>query len=369
MPRPPAVTVKVGATTPEPLPDVWANGFRGLEVENAVHAQSAVKLKLALGQDASGDYMGRALADAEQRFRKHAKISVEVAAGGTTQRLINGLLTEVKMNFQADPCASELEITAYDNFELLKSDGDQRAYRNHDLSSVVSRLYRKARIEPPRAVPSAALGSEDRHVLMQAHDDYEFLRKLGDDYNAEPYVEFDGDRSVGHFAPVALAGARTVGTPLAVNQGGRTNVRSAQFYYDTSQPTAVTAQFIPRGSSTGRELRKTMSEIVTDPHDKLVLGPPGYERTQRVERHGQEDQAPLEARMLRELERLSWMVVGRGELDTASFADVLVPRHAIDVNGVSSSFNGRYLVWKVTHVFTRETYCQKFELRRRLGVR
>lgn len=369
MPRPPQFTVKIGENAPEALPAVWQNAFRGLEIDNAVHTQSVAKLKLALGQDESGDYMGRALADAERRFRKHAKITVDATVGNSTKRLINGLLTEVKMNFQADPCTSEIEITAFDNFELLKTDGDTRAYRQHDLRAVLESLYRKANMDPPSSVPDSALGNDQRQTLMQAHDDFEFLRKLGDDWNAEPYVEFDGDRNVGHFERIAIDRSRSIQTPISVNQGQRTNVRSVQFFYDTSGPTKVTASFVPRGQTTGREITHLMSEIVTDAQDKLVLGPPGYERAQRIERHGQEDQAALDARMLAELERLSWMVIGRGELDTFAFNDVLVPRHSVDVNGVSSSFNGRYLVWKVTHVFSRDTYCQKFELRRRLGVR
>ena len=69
-----------------------------------------------------------------------------------------------------------------------------------------------------------------------------------------------------------------------------------------------------------------------------------------------------------ELEKHSWVVVGKGELDSAAYGDFLIARRAVFMQGVSSSFTGDFLVWQVTHSFTRDLYCQRFELRKKLGV-
>jgi len=60
---------------------------------------------------------------------------------------------------------------------------------------------------------------------------------------------------------------------------------------------------------------------------------------------------------------------GKGSWTVRCNGDFLLPLRQVKVIGVSGAFSGTFLVWDVTHSFTRELYCQAIsEVRRQLGV-
>lgn len=358
----PAIAVYVNE---KPMGQDRLSYVRSIEVDASVHEQAAFKMKIAIGQENSGDWASYA----DQEFTPLKKITVDAQLGSTTVRLINALLTQVKMNFQSDPCASEIELTGMDALEKLKRLSPPRGFESHPLSSIVQQMFSDADITPPdpSEIPNVGTSNPNREVVMQSHDDLTFVRAIGDAVNAEVYVEPAGFASQGHFTTLDLQNATALNTALVVNQGKYTNVKNAQFHYDLTGPTAVEAAFVGADGRAGTPVRKSLSDLLS-PKDKELLGPPGFENVKRLERHGHERSDAIERLCTAELDRLSWIVVGSGELDTSTFGDVLIPRRSVKVTGASGSFNGTYLVWKVTHTISRELYCQKFELRRKLGV-
>jgi hypothetical protein len=348
-----------------PLAPKYLSVLRGLEVQQAVHAQAQFHLRFSIGQDATGDWA----AFAEKNFRPSQSIKIEAKVGDRFVRLINGVLTQLKMNFKANPCESEMELSGYDSLELLKrrQPDPARNYEGMTIANVVNRVF-SPDIAPadPSKIPDLGASDPRRHVLMQAHDDLEFLRTLAATVNCEVYVEPSGSLDRGHFEPLNLDTARPQRAPINVNQGDRTNVRDAQFYYDLSQDTVVEADLVD-AKGVRRTIKKSLDQNLSE-HDKRVLGPPGFQSVKRLERHGRENRKELERLCESELDKLAWVVIGKGELDSAAYGDVLVPRRRVVVNGAASAFSGKYMVWSVKHTFTRELYCQTFELRRKLGV-
>jgi hypothetical protein len=57
-------------------------------------------------------------------------------------------------------------------------------------------------------------------------------------------------------------------------------------------------------------------------------------------------------------------VVGRGEIDTLRYGNVLRARKLVGIADVGKSYDGNYYVKKVTHSITVGDYQQKFELSR-----
>jgi hypothetical protein len=349
----------------QPLSQAQLRVLQSVDVEMGVGQQGMFKLKLAIGQDASGDWAR----DAEQTFTPSVPVSVDAQIGTTSTRLLNGVLTEFKMNFQADPCQSQLELTGMDVLEKLKRATSRQSFANQSLRTVVSSVFQRQNIEAPATgVPDTGTPNQNRETQMQAHNDLEFLRALADTANCEVYVEPRGDRDQGHFEPLDLANAPTIATPIEVNQGAQSPARSVSFYYDLSGPTVIEANLVDaQGRAGDAPVRSDLRDRVS-PRDKTLLGPSDFATVQRLQRHGRETRDQLQRLCDTQLERHSWIVIGKGELDTAAYGDLLLPRRAVTVRGVSGAFAGTYLVWKVTHAFTRDLYCQRFELRRKLGV-
>jgi hypothetical protein len=145
-------------------------------------------------------------------------------------------------------------------------------------------------------------------------------------------------------------------------------VRNASFYYDLTGPTAVIGNFVDaNGRALGDPVRVDLRDNLSQ-FDKTLLGPADFAKVERLQRSGSETRDHLQSRCAAQLEKNSWVVVGKGELDTQAYGDLLYPRHRVKVQGAAMSFGGDYMVWKVKHKLTREQHCQEFELRRKLGV-
>lgn len=356
----------------EPLAKEYLRTLQSVEVEMAVYKQAIFRMRFAIGQDSSGDWAK----GAEEKFTPLQTVRIDARLNGLTQRLINGLLTEFKMTFKAEPCESQLELVGTDALEKVKratrsggggASSAVGSYAGQGLKTVVTTVFSRQNITPPTSVPDNGTPNPTRETLMQAHNDLELLRRLADDYGADLYVEPDGNHDQGHFEPLSLTSAPRISTTLQANQGALTPVRNASFFYDLSGPTAVEAQFTDANGKSGQTVRVDLRDVVTG-KDKSILGPSGFANVARLERHGEETSARLKQRCQAELEKHSWVVVGKGELDSATYGDFLIARRAVFMQGVSSSFTGDFLVWQVTHSFTRDLYCQRFELRKKLGV-
>ena len=363
MPIVSTLTVNIGGQQLDPQAD--GPLVRSLEVENEVHKQGIVRLRLAMGQDNQGDWMR----NAEMRFTPLTDIKVDVRIGSSRRRLIHAVLTEFKMHFTSDPCTSYLDLVGLDLLEKLKRSTQRRTYTNRTLSALVNEIYGRQQIPVDTSnTPDVGTFTPERDTIAQAHNDLEFLRALGNHYNAEPFVESDpaADADTGHFEAVTLNTADSISTDIRVNSADQTNVRNAAFSYELTGPTAVEGELVDADGQR-QQVRVDLRDTLSD-QDKSLLGPPDFANIARIDRHGHESLTQLRQRCQTELEKYSWVVVGSGELDTAAYGDLLVPRKKVNVRGISSSFNGTYLVWKVTHTFTRDTHCQRFELRRKLGV-
>jgi hypothetical protein len=357
-----AIGVKVAG---QALDSAYQQTLQSVEVELGVYKQGILRLKFAIGQDPTGDFASWA----ESVFKPMTSIQIDAQIDRKNQRLINGLVTEFKMTLKADPCESQLELVGTDALEKVKRSTDRHSYPSQDLRAVVSTVFERQAIQAPTSgVPQNGVANPTRDILMQSENDLELLRKLADQNRCDIYVEPDGDRDQGHFEPLDLANAPRIETTLVANNGSQSHIRSASFYYDLTGPTAIEALFTGKdGKSGGAPVRVDLRDTLTG-KDKEILGPAGFANVVKLDRHGLESRDQLKYRCEAELEKHAWVVVGTGELDSSLYADFLLPRRQVEVKGVSGSFSGSFLVWDVTHTFSRELYCQRFEVRRKLGV-
>lgn len=359
---PSTISIKINGA---PVDDQLLLTLQSLEVELGVREQGIFRWKTIMGQDPAGDWASFA----EQRFSPGSIISIDVGLEANQRSLIRGYLTEFKMNFNADPCSSSLEIVGMDALEKMKRSERRRNLAGLTLNAAVSLLFNDSQILPPSSgVPNTGAASPNGQPPAQAQNDLEFIRRLADENNCEVYVEPINGTDQGFFQPLNLAGSPEIPSPIMIQQGPINHVRNASFYYDLTGPTAVTANFVDaNGRALGDPVRVDLRDNLSS-FDKTLLGPPGFAKVERLQRSGSETREHLQARCAALLERNSWVVVGKGELDTQSYGDLLFPRHRVRVQGAAGSFSGDYLVWKVKHTLTREQHCQTFELRRKLGV-
>ncbi|HEX3868474.1 MAG TPA: hypothetical protein VHV78_17040 [Gemmatimonadaceae bacterium] len=339
-----------------------------VEVDIGVQQQGMVRLQLSAGQDASGDWARTTI----HKYTPGSPISVDVRIGDTTTRLINGVLTQTKLSLSAELHDSRVEVVGMDALERVKRSHHAQKYQG-DLSTIVVQVLGRQNIPLDGGkTPSISNLSES-----QTDSDLDFLTTLARKYNCEIYVESSSDGDTAFFqklefdsADLVPGASRATPADLRINQGLQSNVQNAEFSIDLSGPTRVEANNVAANGKAAAQIIAsdlrdipTLSQLETD-----LLGDPSLALVSRLNREGQSTMSDLQTRCDSELEKSSWVVIGKGELDTASYGDLLVPRRAITVRGAGSLFEGTYMIWKVTHSFRREVHCQRFELRRKLGM-
>ncbi len=343
-----------------------------LDVDMGVQQQAMVRMQLAAGQDANGDW-ARTLV---RKYKVGTPISVDASIGSAKQRLINGILTQSKLNFSAEIHDSRLEITGIDVLENVKRSHHPQNYSG-ELEAIVCQILDRQKIplgrrpDPalqPKRAPSGPPAAQIN--ATQTDSDLDFLIELARKYNREIYVESTKSGDTAYFQRPDFATAPAIGTDLRVNVGSLSNVFNSRFSIDLSGPTRVEANNIDKhGNNPSRpifsDLRNTPG---ISPFELDLLGPVNFTLVSRLNRESENSIAALQKRCNDELEKSAWVVVGTGELDTAAYGDLLFPRRTVNVVGAGSLFDGMYMVWKVTHSFKREAHCQKFELRRKLGM-
>jgi phage protein D len=332
-----------------------------VDVDLGVQQQGMIHLQLGAGQDASGDW-ARTLV---HTYIPGNPVTVDVRIGDSTIRLMNGVLTQTKLNFSAEIHDSKFEVTGMDILEKVKRSHNAQKYKG-DLASIARQVLDRQNIPLDSShTPSLSNLSES-----QTDSDLDFLTALARKYNCEVYVESSSNGDTAFFQKLDFDTAGSVRTDLRVNQGSQTNVRNAQFNIDVSGPTRVEANNIDaNGKAASQKISSDLRDIPSlSQIEKDLLGDASFALITRLNRESQTSVDKLQTRCDAELEKNSWVVIGKGELDTAAYGDLLYPRRTVNVKGVGSLFEGEYMVWKVTHSFKRDTHCQKFELRRKLGM-
>jgi phage protein D len=251
-----------------------------------------------------------------------------------------------------------------DVLEKVKRSHNAQKYQG-DLATIVTTVLARQQIP----LDTSATPVVPNITESQTDSDLDFLTTLARKYNSEIYVESTVAADTGYFQKPDFGTADSISTDLRVNVGSQTNVRNAQFYFDLSGPTRVEAKNIAANGSALAKIASDLRDIPTlNQFECDLLGSVNFALISRLNRESQNKVADLQTRCDSELEKSAWVVIGKGELDTAAYGDLLYPRRTVNVMGAGSLFNGQYMVWKVTHNFKREAHCQRFELRRKLGM-
>jgi hypothetical protein len=336
------------------------------DVDLGVQQQGIIRLQLAVGQDANGDW-ARGLVG---KYKVGRTVSADVRIGATTTRLINGPLTQSKLDFSPETHESKFEVTGMDALEWVKRSHNPQHYQG-DLTTIVRQVLDRQKIALHLPVSSGGSPVPPQLLEAQTDSDLDFLKTLAVKYNSEIYVESDPNRDTGFFQRPDFSTAAHISPDLRVNVGSQTNVRGAQFYIDLSGPTRVETNNI---GSNGKAVsaQPIFSDLRATPYLSLfeseLLGDPKFAFVSKLNRESQTTFSELQTRCDSELEKSAWVVIGKGELDTAAYGGLLIPRRTVKVVGAGRLFDGKYMVWKVTHSFKREQHCQTFELRRKLGM-
>jgi hypothetical protein len=149
---------------------------------------------------------------------------------------------------------------------------------------------------------------------------------------------------------------------LSVNLGEATNVNSFNVRNDLLRPTQVSARGLHIGDQSEQEGTADSASLDTLGQESTLTA----DRPRRIylSGNGLAQSGELQPWAQAVADRSAWSISAEGELNTVAYGGLLRAKRPVMVRGAGAQLSGRYYVERVHHTFTRDSYTQRFTLRR-----
>jgi len=339
-----------------PLPIVFMQALREIEVETAVGQASIFRLHFDLSRNSLGDFDALAI----DVFRPLVPITIRVSAGlGLPQTLINGFVKDARLGAQNDPGASTLEVVGLDALGTIMAHVQQPfTWPNLPDGEVVRAIFAKYAMLP-FVIPTPPLRTMLDTTTTQRDNDAVYVRQLALRNAYEYYVQPDPviGRDVGHFHP-SLTHVPPQGV-LSVDFGTQTNLIDLSVANDMLAPTSVVAvssdprtrapipAIAPASTEPPMGLEPTLNRIIPPPVER----PAGTDAASPAE---------VQAQAFARATNSSRAVRANGTVDGLKYNRPLLAGLPVLIRGGGRQYSGLYYVTSVTHRISRDDYTQAF---------
>lgn len=339
-----------------PLPILFMQALRQIEVETSVGRASMFRLHFDLSRNSFGDFDALAI----DIFRPLVPIRISISAGaGLPQTLINGYVKDARLGARNEPGASTLEVVGMDALGTLMAHIQQPfTWPNMPDSVVAATIFGKYAMLPV-VVPTPPVRTMVDTTTTQRVNDAVFLGQLAQRNSYELYVQPDPlvGTDAGHFhPPLTVAPPQGV---LSIDFGAQTNLLDLTVSNDMLRPTSVMAlssEPRTRVPIPALGLASIEPPMGLEPTLARTLPPP-------VERPAGTDAAsPAEAQTaaLARASESSRSVRANGRVDGLKYKRLLLAGLPVLVRGSGRQMSGLYYVDSVSHDISRDGYTQSF---------
>ena len=288
-----------------------------------------------------------------------SRIRLEVQIGSSAWvPLLDGPIINVNGAMFNEPGRSLLTVVVSDDSFYLHRDESVTRYQGSD-DAIATQIYNSVpQITQPKVdtAPAPSNPAFDSTVLRGTA--MECLRQLAQRQHMHAYVGPGGTpgASIGYFK-LDPDPSVDFGLSPMVLLGQGMNIFS--FHSETTVGQTATFQ------STQVNLTDRSTGSRTSSLSDLQLAgpdpPPGPAIT-RLLRAGQTDALTLARAVAAATERASYALTARGEIMKGVYDSVLQPYQNVQVVGANGSLSGTWLIKRVTHTLTRNSYGQEFEV-------
>ena len=339
-----------------PLPVIFMQALRQIEVETSIGQASIFRLYFDLSRHSFGDFDALAI----DIFRPLVPITIRVAAGlPVPQTLINGYIKDAKVSASNTPGSSTLEVVGMDALGTLMSHIQQPfPWPNSPDSVVATAIFGKYGLIP-MVIPTPPTRTVLDTTTTQRSHDAQILMEMAERNSYEVFVQPDpiAGLDIGHFHP-PFTTVPPQGV-LSIDFGSQTNLNSFTVSNDMLQPAGVVSVAV---DPLTRAPIPAIAPVSTDipmglePSLNRIIPPP-------IDRPAGTDAAnPAEAqfRALSKATESSRNVQANGEVDGIKFNRPLLAGLPVLVRGAGRQNSGLYYVTSVNHRISRDDYTQSF---------
>ena len=364
------LTLLIGPGVAVPAPPPLAEALTSIEVVETSDARDGFELTFRLTRGPL-DVLDYALA-ANPLLRPFSRVVVLATVGPIPQVLIDGFITQRRITPGNNPCEGTLVVTGEDLRVMMDLQHVPMAYPQmppHVRVQTILLKYMALLGLPPLVIPSldAVPPLALDRVPTQSSTDLAYIEQLAEEagyvFQIQPTPA--PMMNLAYWGPEVRPGIPPGMQPaLSVNLGSETNVTKLTVRYDALGPALVLGAMqepntrAPVPLAAPASLRVPLAAIPA-----LAVQAP-YFRTRMMPGASRLSVPEALARAMGQVDRTLDVVTAEGELDTARYGSVLRARGLVGVRGAGYLLDGFYQVKRVTHHIQRNSYTQKFALKR-----
>jgi hypothetical protein len=357
------LSVMMGPFNARPVPQPVIDALTEVQVTSRVGSQGGFQLKFTLGKQSPLQQML-----AGGFFDPRKRVILAVTVNGSTEVLMDGIITKQDITPDSKPGKSTLTITGLDLTALMDFlDLTGFPYPALPEFLIVEAILAKYAVlgVVPLAIPASIPNFQNplEHFVKQQGTDYRFVSALARLTGAVFYLDPGPapGRSLAYWGPDL---SKMFGGPqgaLTINFDGTSNIDSLSFSYDGTLATQYFVTILEPNTKIPIPIPIPNLDLLKAP---LAAHAPTPLRSEMLKPIANENPAGAALAGLGALFKSADVVTGSGQLDVLRYGRVFKARQLAAVRGAGNTYDGKYYVKSVTHNIKRGEYKQSFSLAR-----
>lgn len=330
--------------------------FSEIKVDQAIGMAAEAELHIGIGTDDTGLW-SRMEEDFVQPFSR-IRIEVKIRQGDFVP-LIDGPIVGQRFDLSGSPNSSKLVLVVQDDSVLLNREEEVVLYEDQSPDEIAQTLFSQSGLTADADSVSISSGGVTRFTVQRGSA-MQLLRELARQNGMFVYVK-PGDSpgsSVGMFKQPQFENGEY---PDLLLMGAERNINSFSAQFDGLRPLTARAD----------NVAITDLSQVTSESEQSNIEPLGEASVHSVIEAGKTllartgpENSDLDAATAAAVNYSSWAYTANAEVVADNYSAVLAPYTMIKVIGVGGYLSGDWLISRVTHNITDESYKQQFTIRR-----
>jgi hypothetical protein len=357
------LTLMMGGFTASPVPEAVIDALTSVQVTTTVGAQGGFQLKFTWGKSSP-----LAQLHAGGFFDPRQRVIIAVTVNGTTEVLMDGIITKQDLTLSSDAGKSTFTVTGIDLTALMDFiDLTGIPYPAMPIFAIVELILAKYAVlgVVPVAIPPiiALIQNPIAKYMKQDGTDYAYVNALAQQTGAVFYLDPGPTpgRSLAYWGPDLSKMFGGVQPALSINFDGTTTLDSLSFSYDGTLASGYLVTIIEQNTQLPIPIPLPDISLIKAPQAANAPTPLKYTQLRPIA-----NQDPMGAALagLAAMFKTSDVVTASGQLDVIRYGQIFKARQLCAVRGGGGYYDGLYYVKSVTHDINRGQYRQNFTLAR-----
>jgi len=357
------LTLMMGGFNASPVPQALIDALIDVQVTSTVGSQGGFQIKFSLGKNSPAQQMLNS-----GFFDPRTRVIIAVTVNGSTEVLMDGIITKQDMTPSSAPGKSTLSITGLDLTALMDFiDFTGIPYPALPEFVIVEAILAKYAVLGviPLAIPASIPNIQNPldHFIKQVGTDYSFVSFLARNNSAVFYLDPGPTpgKSLAYWGPDLSKMFGGTQPALSINMDASTNIDALNFSYDGTLATQYLVTILE--PNTGIPL------LIPVPNIDMLKAPlaahaPTPLRSQQLKPIANESPVGAAVAALAALFKSVDVINATGQLDVLRYGHVFKARQRAAVRGAGQYYDGNYYVKSVTHSIKRGEFKQSFVMTR-----